>query len=356
MKKWFVVGLACAMTTLGCGDDARSDGTDGGGGGGTDGGGGVDAGPGFDGGPGFDAGGGGGGDSYTVTFGPVEVGPGVERTECVIKRLGNLDPVKIGRIVDLLGSSSHHMIVYRVNDETERPEPFSCSPFSDTLDPSVGSPLVVSQRAEDEIQLPEGVGFPFDANQMIRLEMHYINTTTETVTLESSATFHTIPESEYVHPADFLFIGTIDIEIPPRSTTTVGPRYFPLPGDYSEATFFAITGHEHRFGTGVKVWTATDESDPGALVYGPEPFLWDEPETVEGEFTVPAGGGFKFECTWNNTSDGTVRFGESANQEMCFFWAYYYPGTGSKVCFQSNQAGTSLTDCCPGGSLCSILR
>ena len=27
-----------------------------------------------------------------------------------------------------------------------------------------------------------------------------------------------------------------------------------------------------------------------------------------------------------------VRFGESANDEMCFFWAYYYPSHGTHVC------------------------
>ena len=39
---------------------------------------------------------------------------------------------------------------------------------------------------------------------------------------------------------------------------------------------------------------------------------------------IPDGGGFRFTCSWNNTSDTTVRFGESAEDEMCFFWAYYY--------------------------------
>src|SRR5690606_34296352 len=107
-----------------------------------------------------------------------------------------------------------------------------------------------------------------------------------------------MPEEDFMWSADFLFIGTPDIDIPARSTHTIGPMYFQLPGDYSEANFFAITGHEHQYGTGVKVWTATGEADPGTLVYGPTPFLWEEPETVQHDppFNVPAGGGFKFQC------------------------------------------------------------
>jgi len=46
-------------------------------------------------------------------------------------------------------------------------------------------------------------------------------------------------------------------------------------------------------------------------------------------------------------------FGESANNEMCFFWAYYWPSQGSKVCFHTEQYGGHDL-CCPGDSLCSL--
>ena len=40
---------------------------------------------------------------------------------------------------------------------------------------------------------------------------------------------------------------------------------------------------------------------------------------------VPKDGGFLLRCAWNNTSDSELTWGESARQEMCFFWGYYYP-------------------------------
>jgi hypothetical protein len=39
---------------------------------------------------------------------------------------------------------------------------------------------------------------------------------------------------------------------------------------------------------------------------------------------------------------------------MCFFWAYYWPSQGSRVCFHTEQAG-SRDICCPGDSLCSLI-
>jgi len=78
----------------------------------------------------------------------------------------------------------------------------------------------------------------------------------------------------------------------------------------------------------------------------------------ELEKRIPTGGGFDFECSWHNTSGSQVGFGESANEEMCFFWAYYYPSQGSKVCFHTDQYGGAdgLNICCPGDSLCSYVE
>jgi hypothetical protein len=73
-------------------------------------------------------------------------------------------------------------------------------------------------------------------------------------------------------------------------------------------------------------------------------------------FNVPTNGGFRFQCDYNNTSSNTITFGESATKEMCFFWAYYYPSKGAKVCFHTKKLGTDMNVCCPGSStLCSLL-
>src|SRR5688500_15551176 len=55
---------------------------------------------------------------YTVEWGPVMVGPGVESTQCVRKRLPTDRPIRVGQIVNELGFASHHMIVYRLADGT----------------------------------------------------------------------------------------------------------------------------------------------------------------------------------------------------------------------------------------------
>lgn len=299
--------------------------------------------------------------SFTVQFGPITVPASTENTQCIVVPLGNTSQIHVGQIHDLLGNASHHMILYKVAPQATQATPFDCQPFQDTLNPADGNPLVISQKKDDLITLPQGVAFTLDANQMVRLEMHYINATTSPVTLVTTSTLTTIPDSEYQYDASFLFIGDPDISIPADSSYTLGPVYFPVPSEYANSNFFAMTGHEHQWGTKVQIWSASSASDPGTLIYTNT--SWSDPVTTQftPPFHVDPGGGFNFQCDWYNASDETVSFGESANDEMCFFWAYYYPAnpSGAQVCFHTSQLG-GTNQCCPppagqSSALCNAL-
>jgi hypothetical protein len=301
------------------------------------------------------------GTTYTLTFDAGTVQPGEEHTKCVVLRLGNAESVHIGSIHNTLSDGSHHMIVYRSTATTEQATPFDCVPFTDTLDPSKGTTLMVTQKKDDTLQLPPGVGFTIDANQMIRIELHWINPTQQPLDVKATTSFITMDDSQFQNEADFLFIGDPDITLPPNSSTTLGPIFFQLPPEYAGVQFFAITGHEHQLGTDVRVAVSTGPNDPGTSVYDVPGWLWSEPATVQHAppFTVPANGGFTFSCDWTNTTNNTVSFGESANDEMCFFWAYYYPSQGPRVCVHSDKYGGSggIDICCPGPSLvCTYIQ
>ncbi|MEZ4369458.1 MAG: hypothetical protein R3B07_01475 [Polyangiaceae bacterium] len=295
------------------------------------------------------------GETFQVGIGPIQVASGDENTQCIVTRLGNPNPIHVGAIRNVISSSSHHMIVYRTADTEERLTPFDCTPFVETLDPSKGAPLMVTQKKDDELRLPDGVAFTLEANQMIRIELHYINTTPNPVEVTATSAFHTMDDSLFQNEADFLFIGSPDINVPAHGTQKLGPMFFKMPSQFADSNFFAITGHTHQYGVNMTVDSVASASDPGTAVYDVPNWAWDEPETVSYDppFQVPQGGGFNFTCEWDNTSNSNVGFGESANQEMCFFWSYYYPSKGAKVCFVSEQY--NVTECCPGGALCSLI-
>jgi hypothetical protein len=298
-------------------------------------------------------------DSYSLTWGPVTAAPGEEHTQCVTLNLNNAPRIHVGKIHNELANGSHHLIVYRTTTPGSA-TPVECAPFADTLAVEKGSPLMITQKHDELLELPEGVAFTLEPNQLIRLEMHYINTGDVTEEVKATTTFIPIADAEFEQEADFLFIGTPDITIPAAASVTVGPTFFQLPTLLVNANFFALTGHTHKFGTNVHVATATNANDTGVSVYDVANWLWNEPETTyfDPTFKVPANGGFRFSCDYKNTSASSVGFGESAKDEMCFFWAYYYPSAGAKVCIKSSRFPIPINVCCPDPSqeqICSAI-
>lgn len=292
--------------------------------------------------------------SFTVTFDPVTVAPGTERTQCVVKRLGNDTAIKVHQIHNVLPQGSHHLIVYRTNDTEEAPDPVDCEPFVDTLDPERGSPLMVTQKHDETLTLPDGVAFTLDANVMVRLEMHYLNAGAEEIDVGATSTFVTMPEEDFEHAADFLFIGNPDIDIPANSSFTLGPTFLPLPENLAGSKFFGITGHTHQWGTNVTVDYAASADAEGTPIYDVPGWLWSEPATVtlDPPVELADGAGFRFTCEYDNMSSSAVGFGESAEDEMCFFWAYYYPSKGAFVCAHTDQVAGGFDLCCPGSPFC----
>jgi hypothetical protein len=297
------------------------------------------------------------GTPYTVTWGPVLVQPGVEDTQCMWVPLGNTAPIKVHQFVDQLDLISHHLIVYTDNlHTTAQPTPVACQPFSGALSTSgTIAPIAITQTSHDEITLPPGVGYTLAANQMIKLEHHYINETDSPQMAMATTTLYAADANDIQYEAGFIITGSLDVYIPAGSNAALHQFFqFPSYEDFSQSKIFAVTGHEHHLGTGVTVNVAPSPTGPMTTVYNPNPFEWASPMTQGQDpfFSVPNGGGYDFTCTWNNTTASAVLFGESATDEMCFFWQYYYPSQGSKVCI--NSGGASI--CCPEDPLCADLN
>jgi hypothetical protein len=264
----------------------------------------------------------------SVTISVSQVAPGEENTKCIKVRLPNPDKVEIGRVHNTLSAVSHHLIVSAVTDPTEtESDLFDCAPFRAAL---IGAPLTVSQKHDDTILLPDGVAFPLDATQLMHLEMHYINTGTDPSDVSATTELYPLknPGAD-LQEASFLIIGTFAISVPPNSTKENPWTYVPMPEQFANVNIYGATGHTHRFGTAARLALSGANGADSNTIYDPSPYTWSEAELkfFDQPVHVPTGGGFNFQCAWDNTSDSTITYGESALQEMCFFWTYYYPKT-----------------------------
>ncbi|MFO0750769.1 MAG: hypothetical protein U1F43_34630 [Myxococcota bacterium] len=273
------------------------------------------------------------GKQYSLGLGGWTMQPTDETTRCVIKRLDNDEPILVHRIATRLSKGSHHLIVYTSAATEERLDPFPCAPFTEAL--SGGTvPLVISQIREDAVELPPGVAYELQPHQMIRLEAHYLNYYTEPITADVAVTFETLEDSDAVQRADILFYGTLDIFLPKDAEVTTPWVWYGVPAGLH---IFSMTGHTHALGTNVEVERSASKSTAGDALYPPAgtPFDWQEAPVARFDppLDTTAGDGFRFRCSWHNTSGHAVMFGESATSEMCFFWAYYYPSQGPIIRF-----------------------
>jgi hypothetical protein len=308
------------------------------------------------------------GNVYSLKWGPVTVQPGVENTQCIWLKLSNTTDIEVHQMHNVLSPTSHHLIVYRDDmDTTEQTTPTPCQPFTGALNTTgMIEPLAITQKKDDEITLPDGVGYKFAAGQMIKLEMHYINSGDTAQDTQATVDFYSADPATIHDEAAVLFTGSPDIGtmgqgIAPGASYTLH-EFFTVPSylDLSQSHIFAITGHEHHYGTGVQLQVAPSATGAMTMVYNPMPFQWAEPATATfaTPFAIPQNGGLDITCSWTNTGTATAKFGESANDEMCFTWMYYYPSQGSKVCMHTNQYGgaSGINVCCPSSdSLCGLI-
>lgn len=299
---------------------------------------------------------------YELSYGPVTVRPSEESTQCVWFRLDNESEIKVHQLHNTLSSSSHHLIVYKDDmDQTEQVAPVPCTPFSGALN-TTGKifPMMITQKKDDLLILPSKVAYTLAPHQMIKIEMHYLNGNEEATQASAKVRFGAADPAAIRDEANILFIGTPDIELDGNKMTEVHEVFSPYKAglDLSQAKFFAITGHTHKLGLSVTVNTLITAEQP-VPVYAPRDFQWSEPETTvhNPEFMMDPAAGFDFTCKYYNDTSKVVHFGESANDEMCFFWAYYYPSNGAHVCAHATYRTLGIDLCCPdaGPQLCSLL-
>lgn len=299
-------------------------------------------------------------EGYAVSIGPIDTPPGQEFVRCVVVSVGNLDRIGINRIESETSTVSiHHFGFYKVYGMEEQLEPFDCRPFSSKLDPDVAIVSFVTQRTQDSLQLPPGVGFEFEPDQKLMLEIHFLNAGDQTVSAEGKLRFYPTAEAEF-QPASLLFVTNPYVAVPANSTVETTPAFFTMPEEARDATFQynIFTGHTHKFGIGFQLEAADDKDAAGTMIaqYGDGEWSWQEPEftVLDQPLQFSQGAGLRYSCKYRNPTSETIGFGPSADDEMCAFWTYYWP-------YQPGDPSACLADpnavsCCPGNqSTCDAL-
>ena len=249
-------------------------------------------------------------ETRSLTIGPVVVPAGAERTVCLVLDLGNEAPAMIRAIRTQLTDGTHHVIVTRSD---RAPSPLTdCGPFAGGgVDAGV---LFIAQQAEATLAYPPGAGLAIDAHQAIHLEMHYFNSE-PSGTLPIAGTVHLdlAPATAGLRPVELLFTGGLSLDIPAHGAASAESEHA-LPAGIR---LFAATAHTHQWGTRASVRL-------GDRVLHESTDWAERPVSTFPPIDIGPGQSLHLTCEYLNRSDHPVRFGLSAEDEMCFLWAHYY--------------------------------
>jgi hypothetical protein len=280
------------------------------------------------------------------------VNPGEEIQACYFFAVpGNAgDDVWVNHYEVAQPDGSHHMNIFRIGtiknlsgkpgESVINGECFKSPNWSDW-------PLVVNsqQNANTDWKLPDGVGARFKAGEILMLQTHWVNATTQKTNghAKVAANFWTL-KTPPANEMGTMFTTNQNIQICPgdqgRSfTKTCGPK--------GEQPFHVIAanGHFHSRGTDFQMFTTDPQGAVGSMFY--ESRVWDDPpmmrtESGQSEIAmIPAGGGVQWKCTFDFpkdpgacgaglNADGTPNccytFGPKVEtNEHCNAFVYYWP-------------------------------
>jgi len=135
-----------------------------------------------------------------------------------------------------------------------------------------------------------------------------------------------VPEAEVEHEGEFILMGPTTLDLPAgKETVQRGDCTLREP-----ATILSAAPHMHQLGVHMKA-TAV-RSMMGKRVILDEAYSFDDQDAHLIEpVEMAAGDRVEVECTYVNTTDATVAYGDSSQDEMCYANVLRYPAVADSV-------------------------
>lgn len=215
----------------------------------------------------------------------------------------------------------HHVVFSRAM----APEPDGLSEC-DTLFRFTWDPLFITGAGASEFLFPDGVGHRLEAGTQLVVQLHLLNADDESVTDSVAIEMRKAKSNDPKPLAPFVF-GSSEVSLPAQETTTL-QMMCELPEDVQLVAAFP---HMHLLGRSMK-FEVSHGDEPMRTVFERTPFDFDDQHADLLDLRLSKGDKTRVSCTYENTRDATVTFGESTNNEMCFFIGFAVGREGLSGC------------------------
>lgn len=259
-------------------------------------------------------------DEYTLE-------PGEETYLCYTFRSPADRTVAVSQVVASSGLGEHHVALFQTAPE-EPDGTFECP----TLAKLNWQPIWAGGTGSPSLTLPEGVAFKILPHTQYLVQLHLQNAGDTTITDHSEIELTYMPQAEAdaAEAAGIYALGSFDINIPANtaghtlSTDCVADR---------DLNVFAAFPHMHKIGKAIELFHGAT-AETMTSVYRLDPWPFDDQPMDPVDWTIKPGDHLRTTCTWDNPYNEPVTFGDSSDDEMCFFVMFYYPFDALAGCIE----------------------
>lgn len=184
----------------------------------------------------------------------------------------------------------------------------------------------------ENLVMPPEAGFPYDSNTRWALQLHYNNATKLEGEQDQSGFEFCTTDKLRENDAGVVAFGSMVFSLPPRAKTTVKCSWVAPPSINTNLKIGGIRliqswPHMHNLGTAMKT-TVDSVGGTSQLLVDEQNFSFQNQVSHPAALDVKPGDVINTTCSWNNTTDKTVTWGEGTSSEMCYNYTTYYPAIG----------------------------
>ena len=261
-------------------------------------------------------------DWRTLVDGSWELAGGEEGYRCA--RLTATQDLYIKEFQPIAPVGTHHTLL-SLNEEPTGPDGIEeCGPNDNGHVTLLGSGVGEDYSSGP---LPEGVAYKIPKGSQVNLNLHLFNLQDGALKGLSGVQIRTTTADKVKEFAQVTLAGPVQLSIPMGESVSKGTCTL-----MNDATIFAVSPHMHQLGTHLKAVAKPTKGEAITLFDGAYDF--NEQRQYPAEMLkLSAGDTIDVECTYMNTTDQTVMFGNSSLEEMCFIGLYRFPlAEGNLVC------------------------
>ena len=271
------------------------------------------------------------GKGYQIRIDPFQVAPNFERELFVYRALGNPQPIFVSRFESRMRNNSHHLLLYDFEagtPATVRPQrdvvrdirnPDNSLNFVNMLPMGYHVFVGGSMSPNGGYSFPAGVAMQLPANAALDFNVHYVNSGATPITGEAYANLYTIDASQVQHVASTLDLGNTSFQLPPLKRTTITKSFA-----FAKATrVLMLTSHTHKLGERFEIRLSGGPRNGEVVYVNTE---WEHPNivTFDPPLLLQPGEGLTSVITYNNTTNRTISFGLTSEDEMGIIFGYHY--------------------------------